>query len=124
MHDNGVVHMDLNCGNILIHPKFESAAIIDFEFAPLHSMIPFDQQRFDFLRLAHTILKPRRGRAAAFEQPERFVELFARYVPEAGAGIPDALNAAWFDRVVEHDVIRYGFEDVFGVLHRESKVPA
>lgn len=124
MHDNDVVHMDLNCGNILIAPNFQSAVIIDFEFAPLQSMIPFDQQRFDFLRLAHNLLKPRRGRDAAFKQPQRFVDLFARYVPEAGFGIPDALNSAWFERVIEHDVIRRGFEEIVGVLDCETKVAA
>lgn len=122
MHENGVVHMDLNCGNLLIAPDFQSVVIIDFEFAPLRSMITFDQQRFDYLRLAHNLLKPRRGRDAAFLQPERFVELFARYVPETGPGIPDAMNTAWFKRVVEHDVIRSGFEEIFGVLEIDSKV--
>lgn len=122
MHENGVVHMDLNCGNLLVAPNFESVVIIDFEFAPLRSMITFDQQRFDYLRLAHNLLRPRRGREAAFLQPERFVELFARYVPEAGFGIPDALDTAWFHRVVEHDVIRTGFEEIFGVLEGESRV--
>ena len=122
MHENGVVHMDLNCGNLLIAPDFQSVVIIDFEFAPLRSMNTFDRQRFDYLRLAHNLLKPRRGREAAFLQPERFVELFARYVPETGFGIPDAMYTAWFERVVEHDVIRSGFEEIFGVLDNESRM--
>ena len=122
MHENGVVHMDLNCGNLLVAPDFQSVVIIDFEFAPLRSMITFDQQRFDYLRLAHNLLKPRRGRDAAFLQPARFVELFAQYVPETGLGIPDAMHTAWFDRVVEHDVIRSGFEEIFGGLDSESRV--
>lgn len=122
MHENDVVHMDPNCGNLLVAPNFQSVVIIDFEFAPLRSMITFDQQRFDYLRLAHNLLKPRRGREAAFQQPERFVELFARYVPETGFGIPDAMDTAWFQRVVEHDVIRTGFEEIFGVLDSESRM--
>ena len=122
MHENEVVHMDLNCGNLLIAPDLQSVVIIDFEFAPLRSMITFDQHRFDYLRLAHNLLKPRRGRDAAFLQPERFVELFARYVPETGLGIPDAMNTAWFERVVEHNVIRAGFEEIFGVLDSESRM--
>ena len=115
MHDNGVVHMDLNCGNLLISPDFQSAVIIDFEFAPLRSMIVFDQQRFDYLRLAHNLLKPRRGREAAFRQPERFVELFSQFVPETGRGIPAAFDPAWFDRVFESEVIRGGFAEILGV---------
>jgi len=122
MHEHGVVHADLNCGNLLIAPDFQSVAIIDFEFKMSCSMIRFDQQRFDYLRLAHSLLKPRRGREAAFQQPQRFVDVFARHVPEAGFGIPEALNASWFDRVVEHNVIREGFEEIFGVLDRDAKV--
>jgi predicted Ser/Thr protein kinase len=121
MHENGVVHADLNCGNLLIAPDFQSVAIIDFEYIPFRSMIRFDQQRFDYLRLAHSLLKRRRGREAAMLQPERFVDIFARFAPEAGFGIPDAMNASWFDRVVEHDVIREGFEQLFGILDRPEK---
>jgi len=122
MHESGVVHMDLNCGNLLIAPDFQSVVIIDFEFAPLPAMSHFDQQRFDFLRLAHNLLKPRRGRETAIQQPELFVELFARFVPETGLGVTDAMNTAWFERVVEHQVIRDGFAEIFGVFDHNSKV--
>lgn len=115
MHDHRVVHMDLNCGNVLISPDFKSAVIIDFEFAPLPSMIVFDQQRFDYLRLAHNLLKPRRGREAAFWNPARFVDVFSQFVPEAGFGIPSEFRALWFDRVFENEVIREGFAEILGV---------
>lgn len=124
MHENDVVHMDLNDGNILIAPNFQSAVIIDFEYSPLHSMSLFDQQRFDFLRFAHNLLKPRRGREAAFQQPQKFVDLFAKYVPEAGYGIPDAMDSAWFSRVNDHPMIRRGFEEIFGVLDMKSRAAA
>jgi len=116
MHESGVVHMDLNCGNLLISPDFESVAVIDFEYAPCHDMGTFDQQRFDFLRLAHNLLKPRRGRVAALKEPQRFVDLFSRFAPESGFGFPEPLNSLCFARVMENEVIRVGFEDVFGVL--------
>ncbi len=115
MHDHGVVHMDLNCGNVLVSPDFSAAVIIDFEFAPLRSMNEFDQQRFDYLRLAHNLLKPRRGRDAAFQDPARFVELFAQHVPETGSGIPAEFRAAWFERIFENEVISAGFEEILGV---------
>jgi serine/threonine protein kinase len=116
MHDAGIVHMDLNCGNLLISPDFESVAMIDFEYAPRHDMGEFDQQRFDFLRLAHNLLKPRRGRAAALKEPQRFVDWFACFAPESGFGLPEPLNSLCFARVMENDVIRNGFENLFGVL--------
>ena len=116
MHSRGVVHMDLNCGNLLIAPDFESVALIDFEYAPRADMTFFDQQRFDYLRLAHNILKPRRGRETAMRDPLRFVESFARVAPESGFGIPEPLAAESFCRVLEHSAIRIGFEELFGVF--------
>lgn len=119
MHDNGVAHMDLNCGNVLISPDYTSAVIIDFEFAPQRSMIAFDQQRFDYLRLAHNLLKPRRGREAAFWNPARFVKMFAQVVPEAGIGIPSEFRAVWFPRVFENQIISEGFAEILGVRDYE-----
>lgn len=116
MHDSGIVHMDLNCGNLLISPSFDSVAFIDFEYAPIHQLGWFDQQRFDYLRLAHNLLKRRRGREAAFNEPHRFVDLFSQFAQESGFGLPKPLNGLCFRRVLEHDVIRQGFEDLFGVL--------
>ena len=119
MHSRGVVHMDLNCGNLLISPDFGSVALIDFEYAPLTGMTFFDQQRFDYLRLAHNILKPRRGREAAMRDPLRFVESFARVAPESGFGFPEPLAAASFSRVLEDSTIRSGFEELFGVFETD-----
>ena len=116
MHACGVVHMDLNCGNLLLAPDDSRVAIIDFEYAPRADMTQFDQQRFDFLRLAHNLLKRRRGREAAMQQPDRFVRFFARFAPESGFGIPEPLAAAGFYRVLENQTIRSGFQDLFGVF--------
>ncbi len=116
MHSRGIVHLDLNCGNLLITPDLSSVALIDFEYAPRMGMTRFDQQRFDFLRLAHNLLKPRRGREAALRDPRRFVECFARVAPESGFGIPDQFATAGFHRVTEHSTIRGGFEELFGLF--------
>jgi serine/threonine protein kinase len=121
MHDRGIVHMDLNCGNLLISPDLQSVVIIDFEYAPHHQMVSFDQQRFDYLRLAHNLLKRRRGRAAALTDPHRFVELFSRFAPESGFGFPEPLNSRGFARILENRIIREGFKEAFGVL---ENVPA
>ncbi len=114
MHDHGVVHLDLNCGNLLVSPDLSEVAIIDFEYAPLKDMTAFDQQRFDFLRLAHNVLKRRRGRDAAFREPDRFVDLFAQFAPESGFGLPDPLNPVGFSRVLENDAIASGLQHLFG----------
>ncbi len=119
MHSRGVVHMDLNCGNLLISPDFASVVLIDFEYAPRTGMTFFDQQRFDYLRLAHDLLKPRRGRATALLAPDRFIESFARVAPESGFGIPEPFAVEGFFRVLEHSSIRSGFEELFGVLESD-----
>jgi tRNA A-37 threonylcarbamoyl transferase component Bud32 len=116
MHHRGVTHMDLNCGNVLIAPNFREAAFIDFEYAPAHRLLRFDQQRFDFLRLAHDLLKPRRGREAAFRHPARFVSLFAQFVPESGFGLPEPFEVSGFSRVLEHPVICEGLADLLGII--------
>lgn len=123
MHQSGIVHMDLNCGNLLISPDLESIAIIDFEYAPCHHMVTFDQQRFDFLRLAHNLLKRRRGRVAALNEPHRFVDLFSRFAPDSGFGLPEPLNSLCFARVMENDIIRDGFRELFGVLETAALRP-
>lgn len=116
MHAADVVHMDLNCGNLLISPDFRRVVMIDFEYAPKHDMLQFDQQRFDLLRLAHNLLKPRRGRDAAFRHPDRFIRIFREFAPESGFGVPDALPSSGFSRVLEHPEIAAAFQDLFGVF--------
>jgi tRNA A-37 threonylcarbamoyl transferase component Bud32 len=116
MHLRGVTHMDLNCGNVLISPNFRHAAFIDFEYAPAHRLLRFDQQRFDFLRLAHDLLKPRRGREAAFRHPARFVAVFAQFVPECGFGLPEPFEVSGFSRVLEHPEICEGLADLLGIV--------
>ena len=116
MHAHGVVHLDLNCGNLLVSPDFSNVAIIDFEFAPLKDMTAFDQQRFDFLRFAHNLLKRRRGRDAAFREPHRFVDLFAQFAPESGFGLPDLLNPIGFSRVLENHAIANGLKELLGAF--------
>ena len=119
MHCRGVVHMDLNCGNLLVAPDFSSVALIDFEYAPCAGLTLFDQQRFDYLRLAHNILKPRRGRTAALREPHRFIAHFARVAPESGFGIPAQFSADCFHRVCEEPIIRSGFEELFGAFETD-----
>lgn len=122
MHSLGVCHMDLNCGNILVSPERNRIVFIDFEYSPSRQLNQVDRFRFDYLRLAHNVLKPRRGRRLAFENPLRFVRMFAEYAPQAASGIPESLSPAAYSRLLDHPTIAAGFVEHFGISPRELNV--
>ncbi|MFO0974968.1 MAG: phosphotransferase [Planctomycetaceae bacterium] len=122
MHSLGVSHMDLNCGNILISPERSRVVFIDFEYAPSNHLSPVDRFRFDYLRLAHNLLKPRRGRRSAFENPHRFVQMFAEYAPLCAAGIPGTFPVGAYSRLLENPEIAAGFVENFGIARSESNI--
>jgi serine/threonine protein kinase len=122
MHSLGVCHMDLNCGNILVSPERNRIVFIDFEYTPSRQLNQVDRFRFDYLRLAHNLLKPRRGRRLAFENPLRFVRMFAEYAPQAASGIPESLPPAAYGRLLEHPTIATGFVEHFGISADELNV--
>lgn len=122
MHSLGVCHMDLNCGNILVSPERNRIVFIDFEYTPSRQLNQVDRFRFDYLRLAHNLLKPRRGRRLAFENPQRFVHMFAEYAPQAASGIPEFLPTAAYGRLLDHPVIAAGFVEHFGISADELNV--
>ncbi|GAA0415182.1 hypothetical protein GCM10009133_24500 [Cocleimonas flava] len=83
MHSLGVIHLDLNLGNILIDPNSEKLAVIDFEFGPVEWVNQEQQMAFDYLRLIDDCLKPRRGGKVLLEDPNKLIELLGEHVPEA-----------------------------------------
>jgi serine/threonine protein kinase len=115
MHELGITHLDLNCGNVLVSPDLSRVALIDFEYAPVHGLSFHDQQRFDLLRLAHNLLKPRRGRDAAFSDPGAFVASFARSIPSPDGSSTVNLDPAGFHRVFDHAAIGRQLSDLLGV---------
>lgn len=82
MHSLGVIHLDLNLGNILIDPNTKKLAIIDFEFGPVEWVNRDQQMAFDYLRLIDDCLKPRRGGKILLEEPSKIVELLKVNVAE------------------------------------------
>ncbi len=118
MHAAGVTHMDLNCGNMLVKPDWSTVAFIDFEYAPLQGMSVAAQQAFDYLRLAHNLLKPRRGLRVILQDPDRFVGLFAAAMSKDGNGVAD-VPAVCLRRIQLYDPIHRGF---LGILNRRASV--
>jgi thiamine kinase-like enzyme len=82
MHDCGITHMDLNLGNILIHPKTNAVTLIDFEFGPAKGILPNQQRAFDYLCLLNEFVRERRGGKIMLKAPERMAELLSKYVRE------------------------------------------
>lgn len=114
MHSVGVSHMDLNCGNVLVSSDLNQVMFIDFEYSPRSSFSFFDQQRFDFLRMAHGLLKRRRGLEAITQDPNRFAQLVASHAPESGDGLPSELDPKWFHRVTELPFVNEILQAAFG----------
>ena len=61
MHDLGVVHMDLNLGNILADENSDSVMFIDFEYAAVAGLTRGQQKAFDYLHVIRNTTRRRRG---------------------------------------------------------------
>ncbi|MEZ6041721.1 MAG: hypothetical protein R3C20_14535 [Planctomycetaceae bacterium] len=119
MHNHNIVHMDLNCGNFLIPwPMDENSAtessgavIIDFEFAPAPELQSPQQRGFDYLRFAHSLLKPRRGLEAVVKNPGHFVSLFEEAVSGLSVSV-EGLPEYCYLRLKEFPMITTGLRRV------------
>ena len=101
MHALGTVHLDLNCGNLLIHPDDGSVVFIDFEFHPCQQHSIETLRGFDYVRFALNLLKRRRAINPAMLQPERFAGAFDEAISSGGLNF-DLLPAACFERIRKH----------------------
>lgn len=101
MHEQGIVHLDLNCGNILIDPSRRHAGLIDFEYQPLATNSLTISQAFDYVRFLHGLLQRRRGRDAILDDRDRFMGICRDQIPvelrSAAMDFPDA----WLGRCLE-----------------------
>lgn len=120
MHACGVVHLDLNCGNILVRPDLQAVAFVDFEYGPAEGMSAQAQQAFDLLRFTQGLLRPRRGLGAIRADQPRFVECLQAFCsgPTPGTtGTAPALTSlppACFRRISDYPVISHGIGQLFG----------
>jgi hypothetical protein len=83
MHEEKIVHMDLNLGNILIDSGSSCAMAIDFEYVPAKTLT-FEQACLcDYCRLVSDLLRPRRGGSVLRKDMARFVSLLQQELPLA-----------------------------------------
>lgn len=125
MHACGIVHLDLNCGNMLLHPHRRRLALIDFEYKPRPDISFETLCAFDYIRLVHNVLRRRRGLKAIGRDPERFVRLFSSQLtdslslrPAESAPLLSGLHASCFYRLESNPMIRKGIEQLFGPIPR------
>lgn len=116
MHAHGVVHLDLNLGNLLIDPANGRLQIIDFEFGPAHWAQPDQQQAFDYLRLVEDFIKPRRGGDHVAHDPQRLAELLAPHVPASAAAADLSFGAKKLSRLVAAPPVYHAVRRVFSGL--------
>lgn len=99
MHELGVVHMDLNCGNLMLTPDAAAVTLIDFEYEPVAGLPENECRAFDLLRLVHNLLKPRRGRDEILRHPERFADLIRPALADTAGALLNRRAAVWFSRI-------------------------
>ena len=116
MHEHGVVHLDLNLGNLLIDPSDKRLQVIDFEFGPAHWAQTDQQQAFDYLRLVEDFIKPRRGGGHIAQDPERLAQLLAQHVPAPAAAATLAFGPQKLTRLAASPPLYQAVRRVFSGL--------
>jgi hypothetical protein len=113
MHDLGVVHLDLNWGNLLAPATGTGIAIIDFEFGPVDWVSREQQMAYDYLRLVDDSVKPRRGGRVMLADLARLGRALDQCVP---APVREARMGFVFDKLIrlaEQPALRAQLRTVF-----------
>lgn len=105
MHSAGVFHLDANCGNWLVDTAREQPYLIDFEYAPGTGWSELELQAFDYIRMLHDLVRPRRAGPALLKNTEKFGELLQTLVPRDAARSMSALPDSCFRRLRESPAI-------------------
>ncbi len=113
MHDQGVTHLDMNLGNLLLNPDGKGVAFIDFEFGPVDWVSREQLMAFDYLRLIADCTKRRRGGDYLLADPERLLPLLDQNV-EAEARLADmSFSLTQLHRLTEHPELQKSLSSVF-----------
>lgn len=120
MHGAGVVHQDLNLGNVLLTAPDQNVVFLDFEFGPSDWMTRGQQETFDYLRLVDNALKPRRGGRLLASDPSRLVRLLDDAVSDEAKGCDTRPLVEWLPRLRDAAELRRAMSSVFTQLEDEG----
>lgn len=101
IHTAGVLHLDANCGNWLVDVNRDQPYLIDFEYAPGIGWSESELQAFDYVRLLHDLVRPRRAGPALLKNTDKFGELLRTLVPRNAARSMSTLPESCFRRLRE-----------------------
>lgn len=110
MHDEKIVHMDLNLGNVLIDPASCQAMAIDFEYAPARGLSFVQASLCDYCRVINDLLRPRRGGRALRKNGGRLTEMLRREWPETLIGGDVAAIAVHFPHLIRNKEVLHTVE--------------
>jgi hypothetical protein len=113
MHDAGVIHLDLNTGNLLIEENGPGIAIIDFEFGPADRVTREQQMAFDYLRLIDDFVKPRRGGKIMLDDVTQLARLLDARVPSEIRGASMGFGFAKLHRLAAQEELCAALRTVF-----------
>lgn len=117
MHNLGVVHMDLNLGNLLMEPDGVGAVVIDFEYAPSGWLSEGQQIAFDYLKLIDDCIRPRRGGKKMLANIPRLIALLDSHVqPAARAANLDPIISE-LSRLRQEKPLKLLLQSVFNGLN-------
>lgn len=80
MHKLGVVHLDLNLGNLLISETGDDVRIIDFEYIATEVLSSKQQRVYDFLTIINDFSRNRRGGKLLKKDKEKIAILLDKYL--------------------------------------------
>lgn len=98
MHLQSMVHLDLNCGNILIDPNTARVWLIDFEYQPEAASSGLTIQAFDYVRFLHGVMQRRRGGAAIQKDHNRLMKICRDRIPSETRAVMAELPELWLGR--------------------------
>ncbi len=113
MHDQGVVHLDLNLGNLLLNPDGKGVAFIDFEFGPVDWVSNEQQMAFDYLRLITDCTKRRRGGELLLADSERLIQLLDQHVESEARLANMSFSLMQLHRLTEHPELQKSLSSIF-----------
>ena len=117
MHDSGVIHLDLNTGNLLIEENGPGISIIDFEFGPVDWVSLEQQMAFDYLRIIDDFVKPRRGGKVMLANLEKLSVILDNAVPFEIRNASMGFSLSKLKRIAAHEELRKALAAVFPNLH-------